>query len=487
MQFVRGSVRQHAARGTIINGGFLVGVNVLGLVRGFVLAGLISRSDFGLWGILAVSLATLVTFKQAGIGDKFIQQDEQDQELAFQKAFTMELVVSGLLSVVLVAALPLFALAYGLPELIAPGLVLVTLLAAGAFQAPLWVFYRRMQYGQQRLLQSVEPVVATVLGVGIALAGGGYWALIVGPVAGAWCTAALAIAFSPFKLRFVPDRATARRYWEFSWPLFVASASGMVIAQCAIVATKGHLGLAAAGVVALASTITAFTDRVDQIVTGTLYPAICAAKDRRAVLFESFVKSNRLTLMWAVPFGMALTLFAADLVDFGIGDRWQPLVVVLQVYGVIAALNHIGFNWDAYFRARAETGPMAVAGVATGVTFLVVGLPLLFAYGLPGLAAGVAAQGLAGLIVRIYYLRGLFRGFDFLRHALRAVLPSIPAVAVVLLLRQVEPGDRTLAVALAELATYVALTAVATWYCERGLLREATGYLIGARARHARV
>ena len=54
--------------------------------------------------------------------------------------------------------------------------------------------------------------------------------------------------------------------------------------------------------IALAATIQSFTDSADQLVTGALYPAICAVRDRTGLLHESFVKSNRLALMWAVPF-----------------------------------------------------------------------------------------------------------------------------------------------------------------------------------------
>jgi len=469
----------------MINSGFLVGLSVLGVVRGFVLAGFLTRADYGLWGVLAVSMGTLVWLKQVGIGDKYIQQDDADQEAAFQKAFTMEAIVTGCLIVVLAISLPIFAELYGLPELIAPGLVVLLMLVAGVFQAPLWIFYRRMQFARQRTLQAVDPVVSTIVGIAVAVGGGGYWALIVGPVAGACCAGALAVAYSPFKLRFRFERDAARSYWSFSWPLFVASGSGMVIAQSAVLATEGHLGLAAAGVVALASTITAFADRVDQVVTGTLYPAICAAKDRTALLFETFVKSNRLALMWAVPFGTALTLFASDLVSFGIGERWRPAVVVLEVYGIQAAITHIGFNWDAYFRARGETRPMATAAIVAMVTFLAVGLPLLFLYGLPGFAVGVGAQGFAHLAVRSYYLRRLFEGFGFLRHAVRAFIPTLPAVAVVLALRFVPMGERSLGVALGELFAYVIVTAAATWYCEGRLLREAMGYVRGSRAARA--
>lgn len=49
-------------------------------------------------------------------------------------------------------------------------------------------------------------------------------------------------------------------------------------------------------------------------------------------MFESFVKSNRLALMWGAPFGVGLSLFA-DLVDHGIGDEWKPAVGLLQAFG----------------------------------------------------------------------------------------------------------------------------------------------------------
>ena len=475
------SLREQAARGTLINTGFLVGLSGLGLVRGFVLAGFLTQADYGVWGILVVALGTLVWLKQAAIGDKYVQQDEEDQELAFQKAFTLELALTGVVVVLMAASLPLVTAIYDQPNLFAPGLVIALGFLGSAFHAPLAVFYRRMHFGRQRALQAIEPVVGFVLALGLAIAGAGYWAFVAAFAGGMWAAAAAALLASPYKIRLRYDRGTLRSYASFSWPLFVAGGSSLVIAQSAVFAADLHLGLAAVGVIALAATITTFTDRVDQLVTSALYPAICAVQDRTALLYESFVKSNRLALMWAVPFGVAVTLFADDLVSFGIGERWRSAVTVLQVYGVAAAVNHIGFNWTAYFRARAQTRPIAVASVAAMVTFLVIGIPLLLEFGLTGFAAGIAVQGLAHLAVRAFYLRRLFDGFSFLRHAMRAFLPTLPAIAAVALTRLVETGGRTVELALAELSLYVAVTVAATWYFESDLLREAVGYLRGRR------
>jgi O-antigen/teichoic acid export membrane protein len=251
------------------------------------------------------------------------------------------------------------------------------------------------------------------------------------------------------------------------------------MAWSAVLTAKLELGVAAVGAVTLAATITSFTDRIDDLVTGALYPAICAVKERTEVLYESLVKSNRLALMWAVPFGVGVSLFCSDLIHFGLGERWRPAVVLLQVCGATAAINHVGFNWTAYFRALGRTRPIANETLAAAAVFLAVGIPLLLAFGLPGLAAGIAAQALAALVMRAYYLQRLFPGFHFLRHAGRAGLPTLPATAVVLLAHGLAPRGRTLGLAVAELAVYLIITVAATWYLESDLLREAAGVVRG--------
>jgi O-antigen/teichoic acid export membrane protein len=476
------SLRAYAARGVIVNGAFDVGLSALGLIRGFVLAALLSASDYGVWGVLVVSLGVLAQLKVVGIGDKYLQQDEPDQERAFQKAFTLEVLVTAAAMVPIAAALPVVAVVYGQWKLVAPGVVLLTVLVADALQAPFWIYYRRMHFARQRALGAIEPVVGAVVAIGLAFAGLGYWALAIGVVAGAWAGASAAVLTCPFKLEWCYEKGALGVYASFSGPIFIATLSGVVLANAATIATNARLGLAGVGAVALAANITAFTSRVDDLVSGTLYPAICAIQDRLDLLHESFVKSNRLALMWAMPFGAGLALFADDLVRFAIGEKWRAAITLLRITGIVAAISQIGFNWDDYFRARARTVPLAVASVASTVALLGVGLPLLAAHGLTGLAIGIAAGAAVHLAFRAWYLAQLFDGFAFFRHALRAILPTLPAAGVVLLIRALESGARSATEAVAELAAYAIVTVAGTWLIEGALVREALGYL-GGRAR----
>jgi O-antigen/teichoic acid export membrane protein len=473
------TLRTRTARGTLINTAFTVALGALGLLESFIMAKFVTRAQYGVWGVLGVTLATLLWLKQVGIGDKFVQQEEADQELAFQKAFTLELAFTVLLVVVLAAAVPVIAFVYQLPQVIAPGLVIGFTLLVSSLQAPLWIYYRRMDFARQRALDAVNPVIGFVVGVTLAALGAGYWAFVGGLATGTCAAAVAAVVRSPYPLRLRYERGTLRSYTSFSGPLLIASGASFLMTWTALIAAKLDLGIAALGSIALAATITSFSDQVDQLVTGTLYPAICAVRENLPLLYESFVKSNRLALMCAIPFGTAVALFSADLVRFGIGEQWRPAVIVLEVCGMAAAINHVGFNWTAYLRAIGRTRPIAIANVASTAGFLVVGIPLLLAFGLPGFAAGLAFQGLVGFVLRAFYLQRLFPGFVFLRHLARSFLPTIPAAALVLVLRTVEPGTRTLAMALVELVAYLLVTAFLTWRFESRLLWEAVTMVRG--------
>jgi PST family polysaccharide transporter len=472
-------LRTHAARGGLINTAFLVGLSGLGLIRGLVLAAFLTQEEFGLWGVTVIAFSAVISLRQAGIGDKFIQQDEPDQEAAFQRAWTLETLLAGLSVVALAIAAPLLVLLYDNDDLLVPALSLTLLMPASVLQVPLWVFYRRMEFLKQRTLQAIEPIVTFVVSVALAAAGAGYWALFGGVIAGAYASGIAAYVASPYRFKWRYDGRTLRSYWAFSWPLMLATGSGVVIGFTSLFAAEAALGLAGAGAITLAANITAFTDRVDQIVTGTLYPAIASVRERMDLLHESFVKSNRLALIWAVPFGLGLSLFGADLVHFVLGEKWVSMIILLQVYGAVAALHHVGFNWSAYFRARDDTRPMAIATGAAALVFLAVAVPLLFVSGLEGYAIGVAAQSLVHVGIRAYFLKRLFEGFGVLRHAARAFVPTLPAAAAILAFRALSEGERTGGLAAAELAAYLVLVAAATWWLERGLLREAAGYARG--------
>jgi O-antigen/teichoic acid export membrane protein len=472
------NVRRHVAHGMLITTAFQIGVVGLTALRGLVVALFISRSDYGLWGLIGFTLWAALGLKtQFGANDKYVQQSDEDQERAFQRAFTIELIFMAAVVPVAAAIGVLFTVVSGKPAVLAPSLVLLLLLPATALQFPLATFYRQLDYRRLRKLAAADPIVAFVVTVVLAILGAGYWSFVAGSIAGAWGNAIVALRACPYRLALHYEPGTLRAYFGFSAPLLITGVAVLAMFQVIYLVGVGPLGLAGLGAFTLVGNIVQFTDQADTIVTNTIYPAVCAVRDRIALLSEIFIKSNRLSLMWAVPFGVGIALFASDLIRFALGAKWLPAVPVLEVMGIVTAVHHVGYNWFAFVKARGITWPVAIQAVLMAAVVIGAGIPLMYSDRLRGLAYAFAIAEGVGLVIRGIVIVRFFDGVRILRHLLRAFAPTVLAIAPILALRALWGPEHDAAAALAVVALYVVLTMFATLWLERPLLLEAIGYV----------
>ena len=417
-------LRRHTARGAADQRRLPGRRERLNLIRGFALAAFLTAADYGLFGIVFVTLIVLLFFKQVGIGDKYVQQDEADQELAFQKAFTLEVIVCAVGTVA--GARHRTAHRAGLgrrPAAARHRSPSRSSCPAWALQMPILVLYRQMRYGRQAALQSIEPVVTTVVSLALAIAGAGYWALIGGMLAGAWAAAAVAVdhlalpAAAALRARHRAQLLDASRGRCSSTP----RAASTVIALRAHRrprpprarrrrrdhAVREHLRLHRA---------------LDALMTQTLYPAICAAADRVEVLHESFVKSNR----HRADVGDAVRLRPDPVRRRPRRLRARPRAVVGRGRAAADLRRSPPRSASPASTGAPTTGRAARRGRspwrawARTVGFMVTALPLLFLFDLAGYAIGLACQVLVALVLPRLLPRPPVRGL--LVH--RAHLPG---------------------------------------------------------------
>ena len=471
--FSRDQLRARTVRGAIVTAGFLVVLDVLVVVQGLVVTRLLGPELIGLYGVVAVTTMTVVALKRIGIDEAFIQQDVEGQEEEFQRAFTLDLATSAVLTLLLCALAPVVAAVYGEDRLL--GLMLATayLPLAFAMQAPLWVFMRRMEYGRQRALQAIQPVVTIAVTVPLAATGFGVWSLVVGPLAGHLVSATATVAMSPYRLRLRFDRATARRYVAFGVPTLIATVATLIVAQGQVLAFDLAEGLVWVGYLTLAVTVTRYVDRADQIVTSTLYPAIAAIQGRTPTLEELFTKSNKATLLWVLPYTAALVLFAGDLVEFVLGEEWRDAVILIQGLAVAGLLQQLGFNWFAFYRAHGLAKPPAVEAAGSALGFLALAVPGLIVAGAEGFVAGRIAGVLIAVAIRAHYVRQMLPGVRPGAILASGLLALAAASATVLALRvALWGGERPLWQAVLEAVLFTAVFAAVALRRERRLLAE---------------
>jgi O-antigen/teichoic acid export membrane protein len=478
----RGELRRRIVRGTAINATALAAIDLVVLAQGLIVTRLLGPTAIGLYGIVTVTTMTVVGLKRVGVDEAFVAQDEPEQALEFQRAFTLELAISACFALVLCGLAPVVAAVYGDDRLLPLMAATAYLPLAFALQAPTWIFFRRMDFARQRLLQGVVPVVTFAVTVPLAASGAGVWSLVIGPAAGNAAGVVAAIRASPYRLALRWDASTARRYLRFSAWVLVAAVATLAIQQGQLLAVSLHDGLRAVGFVTLAATFARYVDRADQVVTVTIYPAICAIRGRTAALAELFVRSNRATLLWTLPAAAAIVLFARALVDHVLGSAWGGAVGLIQGLAVAAALQQVGFNWFSFYRAHGDARPGAVEAAWGAVAFAVLAVPGLIAGGFTGFVAGRCAGVLVQLGIRARYVRALLPSVRVRDVLARPLVPTALGVAAVVAARLVLGSGDAGARALAELAVFVAVVAGASVALERDLLRELAAALGGRGA-----
>jgi O-antigen/teichoic acid export membrane protein len=472
LAFPRQELRRRTVRGALTNALFLGGAELIVLAQGLIVTALLGPKAIGLYGIVTTTATTIVALRRVGIDEGFVRQTEERQEEEFQRAFTLELIVGAAFSLVLVIAAPIVTVAYGDHRLLLLMLAVAYLPLAFALQAPTWIFFRRMDFLRVRALQGLVPLVTFAVAVPLVIAGVGVWSLVIGPFVGNVVAATAAMVLSPYRLRLRFDREARRRYLRFSWPILVSSAALLLVQQGQVFAFDEHGGLAAAGFITLAFTLTRYADRADQIIATTIYPAICVVRDRIDTMREIFVTSNRVALTWVLPFCAGFVLFGPDLVRFVLGHKWQPAVLLLQGLAGAAAIQQLGYNWFSFYRAVGDSKRQAVEAAVVAVSFLALAVPALFIWGFGGFVAGRIAGALIALMVRRHYVRKLL-GIELLTLGARAALPVAGGVLAVLALRAgVWSGPRTGAQAVVEIVLLVGTVALLTWVAERGMVRE---------------
>ena len=175
---------------------------------------LLGPEAIGLYGIVTATAMTIMALKRVGIDEAFVQQSEAGQEEEFQRRVLARAGrVGGILAGDRGRRARSWRSCTARTSCSALTLAAAYMPVAFALQAPTWIFFRRMDFLRQRLLQAIVPVVTFVVTVPLALAGVGVWSLVIGPAVGNAAAAGAAIAVSPYRLELRFDRAAARRYF----------------------------------------------------------------------------------------------------------------------------------------------------------------------------------------------------------------------------------------------------------------------------------
>jgi O-antigen/teichoic acid export membrane protein len=375
---LRGLAWQTATRGTFEASKMIVAV---------ALARLLTPREYGVAGMVLVVISLEQVLGGSAFASVLIQREkisEEDKSTIFWTTAGLGLTVC----LVMVSVSWLVADFYNNQQ-VQPLFAALSLdfLLCALGQVQLSLLVRQMDFKSLEIRSMTGVVIGSVAAIGVALLGGGPWALVIQQLTATGVALVLLWRFSSWRPKFMFSLDSLRSMRGFG-----ARASGTLVMFQLTQNTDNvligrFLGPMQLGFYSLAYTIILVpVSRISAPLILVLYPVFSRVQNDLERLASMWLRVLRLMSAVAVPATLGLIVVAPDIVDVVFGHRWQPAIPVIQILATVGLLYGIqGLN-GAVLQARDNTQVLfrySCFSFAAALVAFVVGLH----WGIIGVAA----------------------------------------------------------------------------------------------------
>jgi lipopolysaccharide exporter len=404
----------------------------LSLVSLLVLARLLVPDEFGVVAAVAAYIALIELGSDIGMKPAIVYEQEQGVSARVQTAFTLNLITAAALTGLGVVLAPAVADFFGASDHAALfRLGALNLLLTGLGNVHDALLLRDMSFARRIRPQIARDVVRVSVSVGLALAGLGALALVVGFLAGTAAWTAWQWRLTPMRPRLSYQGAIARSLIAYGGPAALLQILATINSRLDVVLIGHLLDSRALGIYSIAY-------RLPEVVLASIaytlgvvaFPALARRRARDpALLGEATLQLLRYMSLYALPIAVGLAVLSTPIVDLLFSHAWHDAAPLLVPIAAAAALYTVVFPLGDLLKA--------VGRQATIVKINVILVPLMIAACTLAAPAGLltvswALVGTAGtfaLLMAVAVGRQLHLGIaDFAR----AFAPAVAAATGVL-------------------------------------------------------
>lgn len=381
-------------------------INLIGFASTLLLARLLVPADFGLVAIATTVAAIVASVTELSMGSALVQHDNP-QRVHFDSAWTLSLVRSALVSIVIAALTVPITHFYGDPRLMPLLLVIaVTGIIGGGINPKLIMFTRNLVFRQEFILGVSQKLLGFIVAVFVAYVWRSYWALVAGVAAGQLLAVILSYALLPYRPQF--SLVAGRELLTFSIWLLLGQIVQTLNYRFDTLFVGFFLGNGPLGYYTFGDNLAVLPTReATGPIAQTLFPAFTQMKGNPARLRQAYMRAQMLLVVVALPLGCGFALIARPLVLAVIGAKWQPAVIIIQVLSSVFAIQTLATTLPALAMAMGETRTLFRRDLAN----LIIRIPLmvggLFFGGLVGIVFARMISGLALIAVNMALARKL--------------------------------------------------------------------------------
>jgi lipopolysaccharide exporter len=410
----------------IVRGGaWLAGIQVtvhgLALLRLLIVARVLAPSDLGILGMALLTLAVLKIVSETGVDQSLIQRRDLPPG-ALHTAWTL-LAVRGIVLAVLLflpgaAAMVWFfdePAAGPLARVLALSVLTEGFLSLGPTLTQKAMEFRRLFFYQVSALLGDFVVTITLLVITRSV-----WSLVFGILTGSLVRLVGSYVIHPYRPRLRFEREDVGRFVGYGKWLTLSSILGFLLLQGDDLFVGKLFGAVVLGYYQVAYRISNLpATGLSQMLGRVLLPAYSKIQDDLARLGRLFVRSLTLTSLLVFPTAALIAGLSGIFTPVLLGERWLPIVPLLQVLALYGLLRAIGGTTGAVFLSVGRPDIRTRIHVGQFLLLLAVIYPLARWQGALGVGLAVAIYALVfNLYAVVRVLRYCSLGAGTLRAAL---------------------------------------------------------------------
>ena len=309
------------------------GAQGVALIVSVVLGRLLGPSVYGTVALVSVFMVILQVFVDSGMGNALIQKKDAD-DLDFSSVFWFNIAMCSFLYLIMFIAAPFIASFYKLPELTSVVRVLsLMLLISGIKNVQQAYVSRNMMFKVFFFSTLGGTVTAAVVGIAMACAGFGVWALVAQMLVNAatdtfilWLT----VRWRP-KREFSMDRL--KGLFSYGWKLLASGLLDTVYNQLRQLIigkmyTKTDLAHYNQGEKYPHYFVTNLNASIDSV----LLPTMSKAQDSPETVKNMTRRAIKTSTYLIMPIMMGLAVCAEPLIRLLLKEEWLPCVPYLRIF-----------------------------------------------------------------------------------------------------------------------------------------------------------
>lgn len=297
-----------------------------------VLARILSPSDYGLIGMLAIFIALSNIFIEGGFVKALIQKQDCTN-IDYSTAFFSNIGMSIFIYIVLFISAPYVALFYNEPQLCDILRILSINFVLGSFnivqRAKLMA---KMDFKSLAKINFISTLIGGIGGLAMAYTGWGVWALVGQNMTATFVMIFLFPHFSQWKPQWLFSIASFKTLFGFGSKLLISGTIATLVNNIATIAIGKSYKSNQLGFYTKA---TNFADliawTVNDILGTVTFPVLSELQSDKKRMIAVYKKSLLFSAMIIFPVMVLMALLAQPIILALLTEKWLPAVVLLQI------------------------------------------------------------------------------------------------------------------------------------------------------------